>query len=103
MGGLEAAWRLRDDTWQATMTVERLALSIQADAVHLFTVSEGIAYGSSVINYLISGTPISVLKIALPAEYSNVEFAGRDVRHWKKIDSGYEGHLQTPILGAYTR
>jgi len=102
IAGLQAAWRLRDETWQAQLTVERLALSVQADAVHLFTVSEGIAYGSSVINYLISGTPISLLKIAVPAEYGNVEFAGRDVRNWKKTDTNYEVYLQAPVFGTYT-
>ena len=102
VAGLQAAYRLREEAWQAAMNVERLALSVQADATHLFTVSEGIAYGSSVINYLISGTPISTLKIAVPAEYSNVEFAGRDVRNWKKTDAGYEVYLHTPVFGTYT-
>ena len=102
VAGLQAAYRLREESWQATMTVERLALSIQADVTHLFTVSEGLAYGSSVINYLIAGTPISVLKLAAPAEYSNLEFAGRDVRNWKKTETGYEVYLHTPVFGAYT-
>ncbi len=102
VAGLQAAYRLREENWQAKMNVERLALSIQTDAVHLFTVNEGIAYGSSVINYLISGTPISVLKIAVPAEYGNVEFVGRDVRNWKKTDAGYEVYLHTPVFGTYT-
>ncbi len=102
VAGLQAAYRLREENWQATMTVERLALSIQADAVHLFTISEGIAYGSSVINYLISGTPVSVLKLAAPAGYGNIEFAGRDVRNWKKTGDGYEVYLHTPVFGTYT-
>jgi hypothetical protein len=84
------------------MMIERLALAIQADVSHLFTVNEGIALGSSVINYLISGAPISALKLAAPAEYTNLEFAGRDVRNWKKTDSGYEVYLHAPVFGAYT-
>lgn len=102
IAGLQAAYRLREETWQATMSVERLTLSVQADVTHLFTISEGIAYGSSVMNYLISGTPISLLKVSVPPEYGNVEFAGRDVRNWKKTGTGYEVYLHTPVFGTYT-
>jgi hypothetical protein len=102
VAGLQAAYRLREEPWQATVTVERLALSIQADAIHLFTLNEGIAYGSSVLHYLIAGTPVSVLKLTAPAEYKNLEFAGRDVRNWKRTDTGYDVYLQTPVFGGYT-
>ncbi len=102
IAGLQAAYRLREEAWQAKMNVERLALSIQADVTHLFTISEGIAYGSSVMNYLISGTPVSVLKIDVPPGYSNVEFAGRDLRNWKKTGNSYEVYLHTPVFGSYT-
>jgi hypothetical protein len=100
--GLQAAYRLREETWSATLNVERLALSIQADVTHLFTISDGVGFGSSVINYLISGTPVSVLKLEAPAEYNNLEFAGKDVRNWKKTATGYEVYLHTPVFGAYT-
>ncbi len=102
IANLQAAYRLREEGWEATMTVERLALSVRADATHLFTVSEGIVYGSSVLNYLISGSPISMLRISAPAEYNNLEFAGRDVRNWKKTTAGYEVYLHTPVFGTYT-
>ncbi len=100
--GLQLAYRLREPLWQAALRVDRLALSLQVDAFHLFTVGEGLAYGSSVLNYQISGSPVSLLSIQAPAEYSNLEFVGRDVRNWKKTDSGFEVHLQSPVFGAYT-
>jgi hypothetical protein len=100
--GLQAAYRLSEPAWQARLAVERLAQSIQADAFHLFSVGEGIAYGSSVVNFLISGAPISAFKIDLSDEYFNVEFTGRDVRNWQKVEGGYQVQLHTPASGAYT-
>jgi hypothetical protein len=100
--GLQAAFRLRDAIWQATLGVERLPQSIQADGFHLFSIGEGIAYGSSVINYVISGAPISVFLIELSPEYFNVEFTGKDVRNWQKTDTGFQVQLHTPVAGAYT-
>jgi hypothetical protein len=100
--GMQAAFRLSDPAWQASMNVERLPQSIQADVFHLFSVGEGIAYGSSLMNYVISGAPVSALKIALTNEYFNVEFTGKDVRNWQKIDGGFLVQLHTPVSGSYT-
>jgi hypothetical protein len=102
VAGLQAAWRLREEGWQASITVERLAQSIRADVTHLFTVNEGVVYGSSVLNYLVSGAPVSMLRVASLAEYSNVEFTGRDIRSWKRTESGYDVYLQSPVYGNYT-
>ena len=41
--------------WEAAMRVERLPQSINADVLHLFSIGEGIAYGSSTMNFFISG------------------------------------------------
>ena len=84
------------------LRVERLAQTVQADVFHLFSIGEGIAYGSSVINYVISGSPVSAFKVELSAEYSNVEFTGKDVRAWPKVDGGYLVQLHTPVSGPYT-
>ena len=102
VAGLQTAYRLRENQWSATINVERQTLSVQVDATHIFTVNEGIAYGSSVLQYLISGTPVSTLKVAVPADYGNVEFTGRDVRSWKKVGDLYEVYLHTPAFGSYT-
>lgn len=100
--GMQAAFRLNDAAWQATMRVERLPQSVQADAFHLFSIGEGIAYGSSVINYLVAGAPVTSFRVELSAEYFNVEFTGRDVRNWQKTDGGYVVQLHTPVAGAFT-
>jgi hypothetical protein len=102
LAGIQSAFRLNEPAWQATLRVERLPQSIQADVVHLFSIGEGIAYGSSVLNYLVSGAPISAFKVELSPEYFNVEFTGKDVRNWQKTDAGYVVQLHTPVSGAYT-
>jgi hypothetical protein len=100
--GIQAAFRLTEPDWQASLHVERLPQSIQVDALHLFSVGEGIAYGSSLINYVVSGAPVSVFKVELSDEYFNVEFAGKDIRNWRKTDTGYLVQLHTPVSGPYT-
>jgi hypothetical protein len=102
IGGLQAAYRLREEAWQAVVTVERLVLSVQCDAIHLFTLHEGVAHASTVINYLISGTPVPMLRIEVPPEYRSVEFAGRDFRSAHRTNNICEVLLGTPAFGTYT-
>ncbi|MEY2408260.1 MAG: hypothetical protein QOF48_930 [Verrucomicrobiota bacterium] len=102
LAGIQAAFRLSDASWQATMRVERLPQSIQADVFHLFSIGEGIGYGSSTINYLISGAPIAAFQIDLSSEYFNVEFSGKDIRNWQKTTNGYTVQLHTPVAGPFT-
>src|SRR6185503_12800474 len=102
ISGIQSAFRLSEPAWEAVVRVERLAQSIQADVVHLFSIGEGIAYGSSTMHYGISGAPISAFQIELSSEYFNVEFTGKDVRNWQRTTNGYLVQLHTPMAGAYT-
>ncbi|HEV2209167.1 MAG TPA: hypothetical protein VG167_10360 [Verrucomicrobiae bacterium] len=100
--GIQNAYRISEPQWQASMRVERLPQTVQADVLHLFSIGEGIAYGSSIINYTISGAPLSTLQVQLSDEYFNVEFTGKDLRNWQKTDKGYLVQLHTPVSGTYT-
>ncbi|HTV39305.1 MAG TPA: hypothetical protein VMF08_01910 [Candidatus Sulfotelmatobacter sp.] len=100
--GIQTAFRLSDPDWRATMRVERLPQTVQADVFHLFSIGQGIAYGSSVINYVVSGSPVSEFHLGLPADYLNVEFTGDGIRSWEKTTNGYTVQLLTPVSGAYT-
>jgi hypothetical protein len=100
--GIQAAFRLNQTGWEAALHVERLPQTVQAGALHLFSIGEGIAYGSSVINYVVSGAPVAAFKIELSGEYYNVEFTGKDLRNWQKTAGGYVVQLHTPVAGAYT-
>jgi hypothetical protein len=102
VSGIQSAFRLTDAAWQAVVRVERLPQTVQADVLHLFSIGEGIAYGSSVINYTVSGAPLSTFKIDLSDEYFNVEFTGKDIRNWQKVQGGYQVQLHTPVSGIYT-
>ncbi len=102
IAGIQAAFRLSEPAWQATMRVERLPQSIQVDAFHLFSIGEGVAYGSSVLNYVVSGAPVAAFKVELSDEYFNVEFTGKDIRNWQKTEGGFVVQLHTPVAGAYT-
>ncbi|MGJ8640461.1 MAG: hypothetical protein ACSHYA_13825 [Opitutaceae bacterium] len=100
---LQLALRMREPEWQALLSIEQLPQSIQADALHLYSVAEGQLYGSSVINYLVSGAPVSSYRIQVPAGVQNLDFAGRDVRGWSEVSDGvFEVQLHSPAAGAYT-
>lgn len=100
--GLQSAFRLSESDWQISISVERLPQSIQADAMHLFSIGEGIAYGSSVINYNISGSPVTMFKVELANEYFNVEFSGKEVRSWQVTNGVFLVQLHNPVSGAYS-
>ncbi|MDG1893221.1 MAG: LysM peptidoglycan-binding domain-containing protein [Verrucomicrobiota bacterium] len=100
--GIQSAFRIREANWSASFQLERLEQSVQADALHLFTIGEGMAYGSSVMHYFISGAPLDSFEVALSDDYFNLEFTGREVRDWVKTETGYTVFLHNPISGAYT-
>lgn len=100
--GIQSAFRLSEQDWRATLRVERMPQMVQADAFHLFSIGEGIAYGSSVMNYVISGAPVSAFRVELSDEYFNVEFTGKDIRNWEKTTNGFLVQLHTPVSGAFT-
>ncbi|HVM49346.1 MAG TPA: hypothetical protein VMU04_15065 [Candidatus Acidoferrum sp.] len=102
VAGIQSAYRLSDPAWQAAFRVERLPQTVQADALHLFSIGEGVAYGSSLLSYAVSGAPVSTFRVELSGEYFNVEFTGKDIRNWQKTDGGYLVQLHTPVSGAYT-
>ena len=102
LAGIQSAFRLSDPNWSATMRVERQPQTVQADVFHLFSIGEGIAYGSSVMNYVISGAPVSAFRVELSDEYFNVEFTGKDIRNWEKTTNGWLVQLHTPVSGAFT-
>ncbi|MEO1861902.1 MAG: hypothetical protein ABGY13_02365, partial [Verrucomicrobiia bacterium] len=107
--GLQAAYRIKETGWEASLGVERMELALQVDALHLYSIGQGIVYGSSVLNYLIGGKPVSELKVLVPADYANVEFVGRDVRNWKLDEAvddaatqSYTVYFQSTVFGDYT-
>jgi len=102
LAGIQSAFRLSEPDWSATLRIERLPQTVSADVFHLFSIGEGIAYGSSVMNYVVSGAPVSVFRVELSDEYFNVEFTGKDIRNWEKTTNGWLVQLHTPVSGPFT-
>jgi len=102
LDGIQSAFRLRDPDWAAEFSIERLDQSVQVDVLHLYTIGEGLAYGSSVMHYYISGAPLNAFEVELSDDYFNLEFTGRDVRDWVQTETGYTVYLHKPVSGAYT-
>ncbi|MDR2844505.1 MAG: hypothetical protein LBV28_00220, partial [Puniceicoccales bacterium] len=100
--GLQQAYRLRDPAWRIALLVGRLDLAVQSDALHLFAVREGLVSASTTVNYAIVGAPLGEFRFSVPAEVRNLEFAGKDIRAWKRDGDTLTISLHKPVSGAFT-
>ncbi len=102
--GLQQTFRVREGAWTATMNVEALAQSVQADVFHLYSLKEGIAYGSVLINYFVVGAPVSEWRVAVPETVGNLALDGQNVQGWRRDEESGEVvvTLHQPALGAST-
>ncbi len=99
---LQQAFRIREPNWTATMHIEMLNRSIQSDVFHLYSLSDETVYGSALINYFVTGSPVSQWRIAAPATLGNVLVDGQDVRTWRREGDELIVSLHQPVMGAYT-
>jgi len=100
--GLQQAFRIREPGWSGTMQIEKLEGSVQADVFHLYSLSQETIYGSALINYFVTGAPISELEITVPEAFGNVMVDGQDVRTWRRESDKLTVSLHQPVMGAYT-
>jgi len=100
--GIQLAFRLRETDWRASIEIEQLDQSIMADVLHLHTIGEGMVYGSSVLQYFITGAPMSQIGVRMAEDYYNVEFTGPEVRDWTRTPDGYLVDLHRPVSAGYT-
>lgn len=99
---LQQAFRIREPGWSATMQIEVLEESIQADVFHLYSLSEGTAYGSVLLNYFITGAPVSELRLFVPEDLGNLSAEGKDVRTFRQEEDALVISLHQPVIGPYT-
>jgi hypothetical protein len=99
---LQQAFRIREPQWSATMLIEPLERSVQSDVFHLYSLNQETVYGSALINYFITGSPVSEWKIAVPATMGNVMVDGQNVRTWRREGNTLIVSLHQPVMGAYT-
>lgn len=95
------AYRFRDPTWKLTLDAARKTPGIRAEAFELVSLGEGVAYGSVVVNYFISGAPIDELQFRAAAGLEGIEFVGRDVRRWTHQGDLYTVKLSRKVVGDY--
>lgn len=101
--GLQQAFRVRDAAWKAVMKVEALGQSVQADVFHLYSLKEGVAYGSVLVNFFVVGAPASEWKIEVPEGVGNIEVTGQHVRRdWRREGAVLVVPLAKPVLGSGT-
>ena len=100
---LQQAFRIREADWAATLDVEALDQSVQADVFHLHSLKAGAAYGSVVINYFVVGAPSGEWRVSLPEDAGNVDVTGQNVgRDWRREGDVLIVPLSRPIAGAAT-
>ncbi len=99
---LQQAFRIREPDWSATMQIELLDRSVQSDVFHLYSLSQETVYGSALINYFVTGAPVSEWKIAVPETMGNVMVDGQDIRTWRRETDMLIVSLHQPVMGAYT-
>jgi len=100
--GLQQAFRQRESDWQATMSVEQMGQSITADLFHLYSLKEGVAYGSVVLNFFVVGAPVNEWRITIPESAGNLAIDGQDVQSWRRDGETVIVSLNRPALGAAT-
>ncbi|WP_197171101.1 hypothetical protein [Novipirellula aureliae] len=100
--GLQQSFRIREPGWSAKMRIEVLQRSVQADVFHLYSLSQETVYGSALINYFVTGAPVSQWRIEVPATMGNVMVDGQDVRTWRREDDTLIVTLHQPVMGGYT-
>lgn len=113
---LQLAFRIREREWSATMNIESLPQSVQADVFHLYSLKDQTAYVSVVLNYFITGAPVSEFRLGIPSSlvvekdgnYSvagNLSIICKDVRQRKLVvgdESEFVVTLQKGVIGPLT-
>lgn len=99
---LQQSYRLRETGWSASMKIEAREQSVQADVFHLYSLKEGMAYGSVLLNYFVVGAPVTQWELAIPESYGNLSIEGQNVRQWRRVGDKVVVQLEQPISGAAT-
>lgn len=105
--GLQYAFRFKDQDWKGNISLKREKISIVSEVFHIGAIGEGTVYGSSIFTYHISGAPLDNILIKLSPTIKNLEFTGRDIVDWKKVEDNEEEQVwqvnfREKIFGDYT-
>ena len=98
---LQQAFRIRGESWKATMAIEALSQNVQADVFHLYSLKEGVAYVSVLVNYFVTGAPVNQWDLTLPMGIQHLSVDGRDVRDSRVDETSLVVPLHRPVMGTY--
>ncbi len=98
---LQQAFRIRSADWSAGMEVKALSQNVQADTYHFYSLQEGTAYVSVLLNYFVTGAPVSEWRLVLPEGIEHLSVDGRDMRDYRQVESELVVPLHRPVMGAY--
>ena len=98
---LQHAFRMRGADWSVGTKIEKLDRSIRSDVFHLYSMSDEIIYGSALINYFITGAPVSELKLRIPEHLKNIDVEGQDVQDDRRTGDLLTVTLHQPVMGSY--
>ena len=100
--GMQLAFRVRERDWSAQLQVEELPRSVEADVFHLYSLKDGTAFGSVVVNYFITGSPVDEWTLRVPEDAENISIDGQNLRTWRRVGNEVVVTLQQPVIGLYT-
>ncbi len=100
--GVQQAFRVREADWEITMKVQALGQSVEADVFHLYSLREGMAYGSVLMNFFVVGAPVSEWRVEIPEELGNLLVDGEGVRGWRRDGDVVVVELNKSTSGAST-
>ena len=98
---LQQAFRIRSEDWKASMEVKALSQNVQADTYHFYSLQEGTAYVSVLLNYFVAGAPASEWRLKLPEGIDHLAVDGRDIRDYRQVEGELVVPLHRPVMGAY--
>ncbi|NWK55744.1 MFS transporter [Verrucomicrobiaceae bacterium N1E253] len=103
MTDLQQSYRFRESDWRSEIKIEARGQSVQADVFHLYSLKEGMAYGSVVLNYFVVGAPVNQWELSIPESYGNVNIEGQNVRQWRRVEGDKVlVQLESPVSGSAT-
>jgi len=95
------AYRFREANWQVTLSARQKPAGLRVQVFHLQSVGEALAYGSAVLNCMITGSPMDEFRFTLPDVLDNIEFVGHDVRRFEQQGNEWVVTLTRKVLGQY--
>lgn len=97
----EFAYRFREADWQVTLSASPKPANLRVEVFHLQSIGEALAYGSAVVNCMMTGSPTDEFRFELPEGLDNIEFVGHDVRRFEQQDGQWVVKLTRKVLGQY--